>query len=181
MVRAVCWFGVRLEPPAKLLVAGVDGIELGGDSARTAPLAGLFNRCGIPARCEKSVALVEWRKAIWNAAANGLCAILNERNGVLLEDRELEAAFTQLMDEACRVARACGVALDEADRARAFAAHLKVAANINSTLQDLRAGRPTEMPWLNGAVARLAREKGLDAPANALISRVVGYLEKKSQ
>jgi 2-dehydropantoate 2-reductase len=38
-----------------------------------------------------------------------------------------------------------------------------------SMAQDLEAGGKLEAPWLSGAVARMAAEAGLDAPANRAV------------
>ncbi|MEZ4384046.1 MAG: 2-dehydropantoate 2-reductase [Nannocystaceae bacterium] len=47
----------------------------------------------------------------------------------------------------------------------------------SSTLQDLDAGKPTEIGELNGAIADLARAHGLRAPANQAIATVIRELE----
>ncbi len=47
----------------------------------------------------------------------------------------------------------------------------------SSTLQDLDAGKPTEIGDLNGAIAELAASHGLQAPANQTITAVVRDLE----
>jgi 2-dehydropantoate 2-reductase len=44
-------------------------------------------------------------------------------------------------------------------------------------LQDLMNGRRTEIAHLNGAIAERAAARGIDAPVNAAISRLVGLLE----
>jgi len=47
-----------------------------------------------------------------------------------------------------------------------------------SLLHDLEAGGKLEAPWLCGAVARMAREAGLDAPANrAIYAALKPYVE----
>ena len=47
----------------------------------------------------------------------------------------------------------------------------------SSTLQDLDAGKPTEIGDLNGAIADLARAHGLRAPANQTITELIRELE----
>ncbi len=47
----------------------------------------------------------------------------------------------------------------------------------SSTLQDLDAGKPTEIGDLNGAIADLARAHGLRAPANQTITAIIRELE----
>jgi len=47
----------------------------------------------------------------------------------------------------------------------------------SSTLQDLDAGKPTEIGDLNGAIADLARTHALRAPANRTITAVIREFE----
>jgi 2-dehydropantoate 2-reductase len=42
-----------------------------------------------------------------------------------------------------------------------------------SMLHDLDAGNRLEAPWLSGAVARMARESGTEAPVNATLYAAV--------
>ena len=52
------------------------------------------------------------------------------------------------------------------------------ATHQSSMLQDIRRGKPTEIDALNGALVRLARQAGLSAPANELITRLVHAKER---
>jgi 2-dehydropantoate 2-reductase len=45
-------------------------------------------------------------------------------------------------------------------------------------LQDVLAGRPTEIDALSGAVAREAERVGAEAPVNELMARLVRGLER---
>ena len=71
------------------------------------------------------------------------------------------------MRETWRLARARGAKLPEdfVDKQLAFAETLPAEMRA-SLLHDLEAGGRLEAPWLCGAVARMSRESGLDAPVN---------------
>ena len=47
------------------------------------------------------------------------------------------------------------------------------AAMRSSMLNDLESGFRLEVPWLSGAVARMARESGLEAPVHATLHAVL--------
>jgi 2-dehydropantoate 2-reductase len=43
----------------------------------------------------------------------------------------------------------------------------------SSLLEDLERGKPLELPWLSGAVARLGREAGVPTPTHALLEMLL--------
>ena len=47
-------------------------------------------------------------------------------------------------------------------------------------LQDLRRRRPTEIDYLNGAVAALAAREGIDCPVNAALAAIMKAMEAAS-
>ncbi len=182
--RAVCWFGVRIDhQPADhrsiLHVAGIDAMEFAfTEAAAAARFGALVSQAGIPPRPVSTIELVEWRKALWNISSNGLCALAEAANGEAAQNELLRPLADQLFEEAAAVARAKGVALTPEVREMCFAGMVRTATNLNSTLMDLRAGRTTEMNWLNGAVVQWADELGLPCPANRMVTNLIRYLEK---
>jgi 2-dehydropantoate 2-reductase len=78
--------------------------------------------------------------------------------------------FEQAMRETWTLARRRGVKLpdDFVEKQMAFAETLPAEMRA-SMLHDLEAGNRLEAPWLCGAVVRMAREHGLDAPVNRTI------------
>ena len=183
LVRVTCWVGVTLEGPRRAVVAGAPLFEIGvGDprsDAAASQLLALLNAANLRARAGGSVAEVEWRKALLNLAVSGICSVVDERNGAILESPELREIVDDVLAEALPVAAAAGVALGADDVERVYTALQNTRENWNAMLQDLRRGSVTEMPFLNAAVDRFARRHGLRAPVNATIARLVGHLARK--
>jgi 2-dehydropantoate 2-reductase len=184
LTRGTCWVGVTLEEQFRAVVAGAPLFELGADDleGQTA-VQGLMlalNAANLRARPGGTVAEVEWRKALLNLAVSGVCAIVGERNGAVLESPELRAIVDDVLTEALPIARAEGVALGPDDVARVFTAIANTRENWNAMLQALRRGETTEMPYLNAAVDRLARRHGLTAPVNATVARLVEHLARSA-
>ncbi|HEY9722558.1 MAG TPA: ketopantoate reductase family protein [Oscillatoriaceae cyanobacterium] len=183
LVRITCWVGVTLEEQRRAIVAGAPLFELGADEIGATGAARLItellNAAGLRAREGGSVAEVEWRKVLLNLAVSGICTIMDERNGAILESPELRAIVDDVLGEALPVAAAEGVTLGDEDVARVFTALANTRDNWNAMLQDLRRGDATEMPYLNAAVERLARRNGLSAPVNATIARMVDHLARR--
>lgn len=121
-----------------------------------------------------------WAKLQVNAAINALTGLLGCKNGVLLEAPAARALARDAALEVAAAARALEIDGDwspEASAARWEAVARATADNVSSTLQDLRRGRPTEVFAINGAVARVARERGLSAPVNEAMARFVAAAE----
>ncbi|MDB5099222.1 MAG: 2-dehydropantoate 2-reductase [Cyanobacteria bacterium RYN_339] len=182
LVRATCWVGVTLELGHRAVVAGAPLFEMGADQPEAAAtLTDVFNAANLRARAGHTVAEVEWRKALLNLAVSGICTIVDERNGAILESPELRAMVEDVLAEALPVATAEGVDLGPEDVERVFTAIANTRANWNAMLQDMRRARPTEMPYLNAAVDRLARRHGLTAPVNATVARFVTHLAGRAR
>jgi len=75
--------------------------------------------------------------------------------------------------EAQAVAQAAGLALSGDPAARLRQVCTDTAANCSSMLQDILAGRPTEIEALNAQVAAQGRALGLPTPINDLLTRLL--------
>ncbi|MCA8922083.1 MAG: 2-dehydropantoate 2-reductase [Planctomycetes bacterium] len=130
------------------------------------------------------LARAEWEKLGVNAAINALTAIARCPNGALLEVPELRDLAQRAALEASRCAEAGGVEGDwgpEATRARWEGVAQATAGNRSSALQDLEAGRVTEVSAINGALAERATELGVPAPVNGWLAQLVRGLEAISR
>ena len=119
-----------------------------------------------------------WRKLMVNVAINPICAIAGIRNGGLLEIPELWAQSLEAMREAESVARASGVELGAID----IEDYLKkvvtsTAENRVSMLQDLMAGRRTEIDVICGAVISKGEECGVPTPRIEILLALVKGIE----
>ena len=54
-------------------------------------------------------------------------------------------------------------------------------AMMTAMLQDIRAGRRTEVDAMNGAVVRYGRESGIATPTNEILTLLIKALEPPSQ
>jgi 2-dehydropantoate 2-reductase len=111
-----------------------------------------------------------WEKFVFLVAVSSATAVSRAPLGVVRADADMRALFEQAMRETWSVGRARGVALAE-DFIAARMKHLDALPYEMkaSMAHDLDAGGKLEAPWLCGAVARMARELGLEAPVNATV------------
>lgn len=122
-----------------------------------------------------------WEKVAFNAALNSVCAVTGctvDHLDLLPEGRALAL---RIVAEVCAVARASGVAADPDKPARnvlhAIAHHR---GHKPSMLQDVLAGRPTEIEAINGAVVKAAALAGVEAPCTEVMATLVRLIDARS-
>ncbi len=119
-----------------------------------------------------------WRKLMVNVAINPICAISGVRNGALLEIPELWVESMEAMREAESVARASGVDMGELDLEDYLREVVtSTADNRVSMLQDLMAGRKTEIDVICGAIISKGEELGIPTPRNQILLALVKGIE----
>jgi 2-dehydropantoate 2-reductase len=122
-----------------------------------------------------------WRKAIINAAVNPLTGLTGLLNGELLEDPDLRATLRTVAEEAQAVALAEGVAPFHGDGADVVEGVCRLTAgNRSSMLQDLSAGRPTEIEQIVGEIVRRAAARGIAVPMCRALLGLVRAAQRRS-
>ncbi len=123
-----------------------------------------------------------WRKLMINVAINPICAIAGVRNGALAEVPELWHQAIEAMREAEAVAKASGVDLGDSD-SESYLRRVVESTSENrvSMLQDLMAGRKTEIDVLCGAVISKGEEVGVPTPRNEILMALVKGIEMSQQ
>ncbi|MDR1295945.1 MAG: ketopantoate reductase family protein [Deltaproteobacteria bacterium] len=176
-------FGAARTGPGQIFLAGLGATTAGeldgGPTPRLEKLVALLNDAGLNASATSNVLGQIWTKLIVNAAVNAPCAVLNLKNGALIESEAGARLLASAAGEARDVALALGVALETPDPV-ALAAEIcrRTAGNTCSMLQDVLAGKRTEIEAINGEVARLGEKIGVPAPLNAALAEMVRVLEE---
>jgi 2-dehydropantoate 2-reductase len=120
----------------------------------------------------------QWTKLIFNAATNPIGALTRLTHGRVCELPETRRLVSQLVAEGEAVAQSLGITLDsDPDELVDHAA--KVAYEHRaSMLQDVLAGRRTEVDALNGGIAAFGRQQGIPTPLNEAIAALIKGLER---
>lgn len=149
--------------------------ELDGSiTARVEQIAGKLTGAGINVTVRDDIQKIIFNKLIVNVGINALTAILRVRNGVLVEHEPAKSLMEAAVSEAVRLAATQGIKFDEAEmQERVKEVARRTAENRSSMLQDMLAGRRTEIDYINGAIALLG-----DAPVNRALCNLVRALEK---
>lgn len=147
-----------------------------------APLAERLAAGGLPAVACGDLRGVLWAKMLYNCALNPLGALAGRRYGDLTADPTTKRLVDRVVHEIFDVLRAAGTPLPWPDAA-AYLAHFHTelipptAAHESSMLQDLRAGRRTEIDALCGAVEGLGAEHGVETPVVSALATLVRAAE----
>jgi 2-dehydropantoate 2-reductase len=170
--------------PGKVRSHGEGGSKLypafGGDPAFARQICELLGRGGLPATLEPDIHGAIWSKAIFNATMNPLCALTRRTPGFLGAHEQSRALIFELVEEGVRVANASGVAIP----AKPIHDLTQVSVTDHadheaSMLQDVKAGRRTEVDAINGAIVDAGRAAGVATPLTETLWRLVKLEEAK--
>jgi 2-dehydropantoate 2-reductase len=137
-------------------------------------IAHLLADAGLKAQALRDVRPAQWSKLIFNATVNGVAALTGLPHDFHFADREhLGDLVHELTAEGKRVAAAAGVELHEEPWEMNVHATKRGSAHYPSMLEDVEAGRPTEVELINGALVREAERVGVDAPLQSALYALV--------
>jgi 2-dehydropantoate 2-reductase len=149
----------------------------GAASPTSDDLSATFQAAGLDARVVDDIRPAVWEKLIVNAAINPLGALTGRTNAALTDDPDLAALGRALAAEAAAVASAEGVTIAD-PWGLVEAAVSATAANRNSMLQDLEAGRPTEIDAIGAAIVRHADAHAIAVPLTKAIVQLIRARER---
>lgn len=165
---------------------GLGGISIGRYDGVEDPglqrLIDAFTAAGIPTnRIAGDVRIPIWRKLLANVSCNAVAALTGFTGRQLVEFQPTNDLIRALAEETAEVARAQGFEFAELEFAGEFAikALSGVGDNKISMLQDVEAGRRTEIDTLNLAVVERGEVYGVDTPLNWMIGILIQALEQR--
>lgn len=180
-------FGAEIRAAGRVHVSviadpnAVGSLDVAADARREAAArdwARRFDDAGIPSVYTDDLPSRLWAKVLYNAALNPLGALLGVHYGALPERPQSRAIMDDVIEEAFGVARADGATFPWAtvdDYRREFYGRLVPATYDHrpSMLQDLEAGRRTEIDAINGEVVRRGARHAIPTPVNTTLTRLV--------
>ena len=184
IVAGTTTHGAMLSAPGVVAWTGRGEVTVGnwrvgdgaGDPAGDDPaerVAAAFRAASVDAAVDPDIRRRLRLKLAVNAAINPTTALARVRNGAVRSE-PIATYAERAAREAAAVARAEGIDVggDTAvDRARAVAD--RTADNRSSMLQDVAAGRRTEIDAISGAVVDRGAEHGVETPVNGLLCALV--------
>lgn len=139
-------------------------------SERIGTLQQALTDAGVSAPATDDIDRDLWSKFVLFSAVSGVTAAGRCTIADITGTPELGALFRKVMGETAALGRARGIALDDDIETKFWERAQTLPPNMRaSTAIDLENGRPLEIEWVSGAVARLSEQAGLYAPINKAI------------
>ena len=138
-----------------------------------------LDRAGIPWETPPDMMRMLWWKFMVNVGTNQASAVMRAPYGVFQSSPEAQALMEALMREVVALAKAAGVNLGEQDIVDWYGFLKRLSRQgKTSMLQDIEAGRKTEVERFGGKVVELGRAYGIPTPANETVWRIIQVLEQ---
>ncbi|GGB83416.1 putative 2-dehydropantoate 2-reductase [Marinobacterium zhoushanense] len=170
--------GARRAAPFEVIQSGEGQTLIGRlnpPAAASASYPAGWERLDHPVQISTDITRALWQKLAINAAINPLTALHGCRNGELLK-ADYREELTALCSEIERVATACSQPLFDTPLLEQVQRVANTTAqNRSSMLEDLRAGRRTEIEQITGFLCSAAREVGVDTPLNTRLLNAVRF------
>ena len=170
--------GFRFDPDTTL---GIIYGELAApfESERVQAVAALFEGTGVHFRATEHIREEMWSKFRLNVCNNLPQAILGAGVGCYRDSVHMKAISDGLRKELMAIAAAKGIDLSIVDKNSGRGSAVPPDARY-STLQDIDAGRHTEIDMFSGALMRMGKELGIPTPYNEYTYHMIKALEEKN-
>ena len=149
------------------------------ESERVQAVRELFTDSGVNFRVTEHIQEEMWSKFRLNVCNNLPQAILGAGVGCYRDSVHMKAISDGLCHELEAIAVAKGIDLSKVDASSRHGSLVPPATRY-STLQDLDAGRHTEIDMFSGALMRMGQELGIPTPYNEYTYHMIKALEEKN-
>jgi 2-dehydropantoate 2-reductase len=147
---------------------------ISGDVALLDRALGVLSVPEMPFVGDADIGRCVWRKTIINAVFNSICTLTDRNNRLFVESPAAMALAERVVSECVCLAANHGVILEREQLLEDIRMISSNSSQLISTLQDVRAGRPTEMEFMNLGLARMAKDEG--APVDLTLTSGLGEL-----
>ena len=182
IIAGTTTFPSVLEGPGKIASPGAGKTRIMTASGRRTQslerIASTLDQAGLHCEIDENVEATIWEKIAFNAALNTLTTVARAPVKVIADSDHGRDLAGKVVEEVLSVARAQGIPVNGA----AVAASVEMALRDHrehkpSMLQDLLAGRRTEIDSINGAVVRQAAQLNITVPVTETLWRLVKLIE----
>ena len=185
VLRATTCMGALRTSPGVVTATGCGLTEIGSRHPENYDLverlSKMMTEVGFSVRTSENIEGVVWTKTLVNCGINPVGALTGLSNGEVYKNKAVRGLIVRVVNEAVQVVEALGIELTTEDPVRYALGTAKATGdNINSMLQDLQAGKRTEIDAITGEVIRLAKQLGIETPSSEAVYVLVKALESKN-
>lgn len=162
-----------------LVIGPFDGVSRPGFENMVAT----FQGAGLDVHTTPDINSVIWKKLIANVSTNVVAALTGLTGGRAVDHEPSVKIIDALARELAQVARAKGIDFPELEDPLAFSlkAFASTKDNRVSMLQDVEAGRPTEIGNLNEVIVSEGRRLNIPTPYNEAVSWLTRGVEERNR
>ncbi|MBM4138720.1 MAG: 2-dehydropantoate 2-reductase [Nitrospira sp.] len=157
------------------------GELMGHESTRLLAIREIFTAAGIPCHLSKDIRRTKWEKMCWNCVFNPMTVLIDDHVAKALDHPEMMGVIRQIVGEVAAVSAAMKVPLPLDMPDRVVKATQEIRDIHTSMYDDWKAGRRTEIDYLNGFIVRMGRELGIPTPVNAALTAMIKTMTEKEQ
>jgi len=157
------------------------GELMGQRSPRVLQIVELFTQAGLSCQVAEDIRRSKWEKMCWNCVFNPLTVIINDRVSKALDHPEMLGVVHQIVGEVVAVAAGLKVPLadDMADKVVRWSQEI---LDIHTSMyDDWKAGRPTEIDFLNGYIVRRGGDLGIPTPLNEALTAMIKAITERER
>lgn len=144
-------------------------------------LKNYFDKVGISYKTPHNMYRSLWLKFMLNIATNQPSAILNMTFGQMQKNKKFQNFYIKIMEEVLQIAGAEGVQDTETMIPEATEAFNKMSPDgKTSMLQDIEAGRKTEVEMFAGTIIKLGEKHNLQTPYNHILKDMIEIIEENN-
>ncbi len=138
-----------------------------------------FDKAGITYETPQDMLRIMWWKFMINVGMNQGSAVMRAPYALFQEDRNAQALMEALMREVIALAIAQGIHLSDQDITDWFPLLRSMSPQgKTSMLQDVEAGRKTEVEIFGGKMVELGKKYNVPTPINETVLRIIRVLEQ---
>ncbi|MGZ8380636.1 MAG: 2-dehydropantoate 2-reductase [Nitrospira sp.] len=157
------------------------GELMGYESERLLAIRDLFATAGIPCHLSKDLRRSKWEKMCWNCVFNPITVLIDDRVAKALDHPEMTSLIRQIVGECAAISAALKVPLPLDMPERVVKASQEIRDIHTSMYDDWKAGRRTEIDYLNGFIVEQGRKLGIPTPVNEALTAMIKTITEKEQ
>ena len=157
------------------------GELMGTETPRLNRIVELFQMAKVPCQVSEDIRKAKWEKMCWNCVFNPLTVLIDDRVSEALDHPEMQSVISTIVSEVSAVAMALRIPLDDdmADKVVRWSQEIR---DIHTSMyDDWKAGRPTEIDFLNGYITNKGKEFGIPTPLNEALTAMVKVITERKR